>query len=574
MIAIMTLPAPNMADQQLPGTQNGPYKYLRLFMDDTVPSVPAWRLTRFPELPDELQVMIWEMALESEHKKVPRIISVCSFLPPAREIHVARVLAQTCVKSREVALRCLSECALHEENHRFYSETPEELRSSDASLRANAELVNRRLPPRPLDALVIRPRTRSTSLRATETTPIKRDTDHLRNPLHNHAHIDRDYLLFTGIASKVLRLNILDAQSFVYGVQKIMVPSTVLWSLFSQSMFGGLDMGQNLLKAVKEVVILLPISMKLFSNPSLSNPSRCPSLSTSGFLARILKDVAHKENQRWAQASEVPYNLIRFWTDEEMAAFAASCSDREKYQPWNHDASSSNNINQNANNNIPASNQLPLLNNTSHPQGPNYNQSLLNVVDLLQQNGFLPGSSAHETAQPSNLASSLDSPSPSVSGTTTPEHFKPFADRVTIFRGMQETNSFLYGLFQCWKALYTGAEGEKAPVVRFAHVKGTETEQDLEAILTRFNGTPEKKCGLDWRDYIPAQSAEEIRSEVLRRESPLTNVKMSQRYSASGEFEVETLNNTGARGTTALGSGAASAGGEEASSWEEAAGGW
>ncbi|KAK4199516.1 hypothetical protein QBC40DRAFT_81468 [Triangularia verruculosa] len=519
-----------MDDQKLPGGQNGSYKYLRLFMDDTVPRVPAWRFTRFPDLPDELQVMIWEMALESELNDVPRIISVSTFLPPAREIHVARVLAQTCVKSREVALKCLAKCEPHEDNHRFYSETAEELRFSD--LRIVAQSPTRRLPPRSLHA--------PAAVRGQE----KGETDRLKNPLHNHVHIDRDYLLFTGLASKVLRLTTLEAQAFVHGVQKVMVPSTVLWSLFSQSMFGDLDMGQNLLKTAKEVVILLPISMEHFLPPSLSNPSRYPNLSASSFLARILKDVAHRENQRWAQASEVPYNLIRFWTDEEMAAFAASCLERQKYQPWSHDTMIHGNPNPNLNTNTnpnPANNALPLWATNQNLQGPNGNQNLISVMSLLQQNGFLSNSPAPATGSASNTTSSLASPTPSISGTTTPDHSKPFVSRVHIFREMQETNSLLYGLFQCWKALFTPAEGGKMPMIRFAHVKGSETDKDLQTFLTRFNGAPEKECGLDWQDYIPAQSSEEIKSEVVHRQSPLTNVKMSQRYSATGQFEVETL---------------------------------
>ncbi|KAK0736703.1 hypothetical protein B0T21DRAFT_333295 [Apiosordaria backusii] len=522
---MMASSAANTANQQLPGAQNGPYKYLRLHMDRTVPSIPAWRFTRFPELPDELQVIIWEMALESELKKVPRIIPVHSFLPPVGEIHgMARVLAQTCIKSREVALKCLDECTLHEKKHQFYSETPEDLHSSESSLRATAQLPHRRLPPIALE-------TPSTTCRAI-------CTDRLKNPLHNHVHIDRDYLLFTGNASKLLRLDRLDAQSYVYGVQKIMVPSTVLWSLFSHSMFGDLDLRQNLVKNVTEVVILLPIDMTVLCHPSLSDPGRCPSLSTSGFLARVLKDGILKENQRWAQASEVPYKLIRFWTDEEMDAFAASCLEREKYQPWNHDLSSSNNQNPPANNN-----QHPLLT-TIQNQGSNVNQNLTNLMNILQQNGFLSSSGPlhHSTATPSNPASSPNMPSPFVSGTTTPTNSEPSVGLANVFRDMQETNTFLYGLFQCWKELFTGRDEEKVPVVRFAHVKGSETDQNLRPFLTRFNGMPEKEYGLDWKDYIPVQAAEEIRSQVLGRALPLTNVKMGERYSSSGEFEVETVN--------------------------------
>ncbi|KAK0671605.1 hypothetical protein QBC41DRAFT_315599 [Cercophora samala] len=484
----------NMDDQPLPGTQNGPYKYLRLYMDATVPSVPAWRFTRFPELPDELQVMIWEMALEIELKKVPRIIPVSTFLPPAREIHAARVLAQTCVKSREVALKCLADCRIHEENHQFYSDTPEELYSVPTGRVAGTR--TRRSPP-------------SRSSRSAE--------DRSKSPLHNHVHIDRDYLLFTGHATKVLRLTELDAQSYVHGVQKVMMPATVLWSQFSQSIFGDLDMGASLLKTVKEVVILLPLSMRLFAFPGLCNTSRCPSLSTSGFLIRIFKEAAHHENQRWAQASEVPYNLIRFWTDEEMAAFAASCSDRERYQPWNHDILSNHNN----------AGVIVANNNQNNSQA----QALMNAVTFMQQSSLLSGTSADASA------SSPDSPSPSVSGADTP---RSSDDSAGIFRGLQETNSFLYGMFQCWKALH-GRDWAKAPMFRFAHVKGTETDQEIGSLLADFNGTPEKKFGLNWQDYIPAQSTEEIRSEVLKRESPLTNVKMSQRYSDTGEFEVEAV---------------------------------
>ncbi|KAK4653487.1 hypothetical protein QC762_506465 [Podospora pseudocomata] len=508
----MASPQPtNMHDQPLPGTQNGPYKYLRLYMDAMVPSVPAWRFTRFPELPDELQVMVWEMAMELEVNEVPRIIPVSTFLPPAREIHSARVLAQTCVKSREVALRCLADCRVHEENHQFYADTPQELHF----LPTERDTRNRRAFP-------------SRSSRSAD--------ERFKSPLHNHVHIDRDYLLFTGHAIGVLRMSSVDAQSYVHGVQKVMVPATIFCSRFNRSMFENLSMSNNLLKTVEEVVLLLPISMKVFALPALCKPSRCPSLSTSGFLGRVAKDVAHHENQRWAQTSEVPYNLIRFWTDEEMEAFAASCSDREKYQPWNHDSSTTHTSH------TPNTAAPPVPPHPAGNQNDGHAQSLTHVEGLLQQTSLNSGTLANASA------SSLDSPAPSVSGADTPESLD---DGVAVFRGLQETNSFLYGMFQCWKALQVATEQDekkRKPVLRFAHVKGTETDDELGAVLARFNGRREKKFGLDWRDYIPARSAEEIRSDVLRGESPLTNVKMSQRYSDTGEAEVESLSNNTAVG--------------------------
>ncbi|KAK4185666.1 hypothetical protein QBC35DRAFT_298485 [Podospora australis] len=298
------------------GTAN--YKDLPLFTESNFPKVPAFRFSLFPLLPTEIQLQIWREALRDVTDQRPRLIPLRSLLPPLQETHaVVRILSQTCGGSREVAIRCLKECRKHEKHHNRIIPAIEEP-----------------APPAPVGPVQPagnnifgngNPGQGGQALPAGVPPPIAAarfgDINHVElnrftNPLYNHIHNDTDYILFTKDNFGWLSTNPTDAVGILRRKVNIAAPVSTWHTFFrSEAVQVPLQHSWPITRA-PSALFLLPIDKRIFT------------AAGSGSKAT---EAVSDENARWVQATDIPWDLLRVWSDDEMRLFHESYSWRPRF---------------------------------------------------------------------------------------------------------------------------------------------------------------------------------------------------------------------------------------------------
>lgn len=497
--------------------------------------IPPWKFDGFPNLPTEIQLKVWEMALEDVNQ--PRIIAAHTMVPPASETHaMVRILARTCVVSRGVALKFMKTCREHEDRH--YLAVPRSpfpgstanlatLPAGPAGLAANLAA----LPGAPLWAagnlasavgnggIIFGPtlfpngnnvggdaghhqapqngtRVGDTQAPLRQLTARQRRTykfdqagedlmesHFLLNSLHNHIHADNDYFLFVDETIRNLRYSPSDFASIIHKAEKIIVPaSTMATQLFWHQLPSNHGMPYPepdwLPSIAREFVLILPICS------SISEFEETYSGSQSGTITPALND-----NTRWSEASEIPFSLLYFWTDEEMALFKESFNSRWCY----HYAQS-----------------LPIAaDDFSHTiSRPNYER--LGRSPEETPDGFVPTDPLRFTE-------------------VAAKYKKHLAERSAVtanpFDQWKDTHMLL-GLFHIW-ARISAHPRHHVPPIRFAHVKGLKAYD----FLAEAQGRAPPTASLDYQDYIPRYSSEEIYSALTNHRRVHLNLKRkSERF--------------------------------------------
>lgn len=309
------------------------YKTLPMRTEQALPRQSAWRFLKFPLLPAEIQIMIWKEALKTVMIKQPRLIPAGTLLPPSQETHaVVRILAQTCGASRDLALPYLAQCRQHELLHHLVipRQTPDRVAGPPPPGTNNltvAGLMFLGAPGAPGAGVQPFPAL------APDAHWQQLDDDPedeagtsgglqipITNPIENHIHVDDDYFLFFQDTYKWMCESAGGNQNILTRARHIAAPISTWYSFFRSHPFGGEPNQDWLITNATSVLFLLPTDMKLLWTE----------VYDSGLNQEIMD-----ENARWSQAVEVPYELLRFWTDEEMRLFHQSYSWRSRYHDKN-----------------------------------------------------------------------------------------------------------------------------------------------------------------------------------------------------------------------------------------------
>ncbi|KAK4160507.1 hypothetical protein QBC43DRAFT_325376 [Cladorrhinum sp. PSN259] len=467
----------------------------------TIIQVPPWRFKRFSEFPDEIQLMIWKAALEPAINHQPRLIAAHTMVPPITETHkMVRILAQTCVKSREVALPVLKACMEHENRHYLaIPSAPAERRATpaaQAALTAQAQAQAQAIaqiaqaaaafiPPNGTPAInpalffaFNPPAPAPPPVEPSAPTPFRQLTakqrrtykfagagedlvkmHYLLNGVHNHIHVDDDYFLFVDQTVNLLLYDTTRFASIISKIQKVIVPASILFNLFKpRQHFLDAPPPDWLPSVCKEAVIILPVCADIrdFDNVYRERVHEEGSIS-----------IINNDSARWSEASEIPYTLLHFWTDEEMALFEDSFKSRWCYHVEQEAASQSDIV----------TISMPSYENAA-TRIPHHN---------LSTEGPLGARAAKYK-----------------------EHISSRPPQQNPFDRLKDTHLFL-GLWHIWSRIRQMQQ--TVPQLRFAHVKGLRAYN----FLAEAQGETPEVVIQDWQQYIPRYSCREIHS-ILKNE--------------------------------------------------------
>ncbi|KAK3994404.1 hypothetical protein QBC44DRAFT_379448 [Cladorrhinum sp. PSN332] len=466
----------------------------------TMIQLPIWRFGRFSEFPDEIQLMIWEAALEPAFSRQPRLIAAHTMVPPISETHLmVRVLAQTCVKSRQVALPLLKSCMNHEELHYMAIPRAPDPRPAppapqgapaaalQAANQAAALLLNvmpngnnqqqaaaapLNTPPAPLRRLTAKER-RNYKFNGYGDGLV--ETHYKLNGLHNHIHVDDDYLLFLDQTIGHLEHDATRFVSILSRVEKIMAPAST-WYKFFRANSGEVHVDDPhpdwLPSAAKEVVMILPICSDIRDYDSVYLQS---------FAEHAGPSLTHDDSYRWSESSEIPYGLLQFWTDEEMALFEDSFRSRWCYHL---------------------------------EQAVQADTIRMPIYDIRSK------------------VPEVTTVTAAILGERVAQYKSHIASRPRTRNVFDEWKDphLLFGLWHIWTRIQK-MHG-KVPPPRFAHVKGLAAYD----FLAEAQGKTRQAAHLNWREYIPRYSCKEIHKTLMHgRYVHLDTKRRSERFPLGGD---------------------------------------
>ncbi|KAK4225697.1 hypothetical protein QBC38DRAFT_445309 [Podospora fimiseda] len=480
--------------------------------------IPMWGFLRFPDFPIEIQIMIWKAALGVVATQQPRIIAVHTMVPAVHETHLmVRTLAQTCTTSRQVALPFLKICKQHEPRHFLAIPFPRlpdqnshyltadqlEIRSARfAAFQGNLALVNLNpaaahfwgVPPTHPEVDLLAPHRRAPTADETRAAA-KYDTEDDElidiyrnlNPLHNHIHADTDYFLFTNKTISQLDYGSVGFVNILAGAKNIIAPASAWYHHF-----GGSTSEVELPdptwfpSTMKKVVMILPICS------DIRDFDRAYGLPWSNDRNERRLSLVRNDNLRWSECSEIPSNLLYFWSDEEMDLFVDSFKSRLCYFD---------------------SEQPP------------------------------PGGPVPRIWVPVNTGDTTPPVAESDRVTRWERYLASRSSKRNPFDEWKDTH-LLFGLWHIWtsiQALHASGEedGEEEPAepsvpsvpsvqpsLRFAHIRGMRAYD----FLAEAQGKDPERAVLNWQKYVPRYSTREIHQRVMNQRFVQLDMKRRSKF--------------------------------------------